>query len=246
VAPEFNIYCDESCHLEHDKQKPMLLGCIWCPKEKVSYFSECIKGLKEQFGVRGELKWTKVSPVNLPFYFALIDWFFLEADLHFRALIVPDKSKLQYDKLEQTHDDVYYQLYFWLLNKIVDPTNTYEIYLDVKDTRSRHKVRNLKNSLCFDKFDFSGQMIQQLRSLRSSDVQLMQLADFFLGAVAYRHRGFKTSTAKLAIDKRIEMYLGFSLIAAPSPSIQKVNFIAGGPIYTQKFDLFVWQPRGEV
>ena len=30
----FNIYCDESCHLEHDRQKVMVLGAVWCPLEK--------------------------------------------------------------------------------------------------------------------------------------------------------------------------------------------------------------------
>jgi len=29
-----NIYCNESCHLEHDRQKVMVLGAIWCPLEK--------------------------------------------------------------------------------------------------------------------------------------------------------------------------------------------------------------------
>ena len=30
----FNVYCDESCHLEHDRQKVMVLGVIWWPLEK--------------------------------------------------------------------------------------------------------------------------------------------------------------------------------------------------------------------
>ncbi len=29
-----NIYCDESCHLENDNQKVMVLGAVWCPFEK--------------------------------------------------------------------------------------------------------------------------------------------------------------------------------------------------------------------
>ncbi len=29
-----NVYCDESCHLEHDRQKAMVLGAIWCPLDK--------------------------------------------------------------------------------------------------------------------------------------------------------------------------------------------------------------------
>ena len=32
----FNIYCDESRHLEHDRQKVMVLGDVWCPLEKIA------------------------------------------------------------------------------------------------------------------------------------------------------------------------------------------------------------------
>ena len=30
----YNIYCDESCHLEHDHLGVMALGAVWCPAEK--------------------------------------------------------------------------------------------------------------------------------------------------------------------------------------------------------------------
>ena len=32
---EYNIYCDESCHLEHDKSNSMSLGAIYCRKDKL-------------------------------------------------------------------------------------------------------------------------------------------------------------------------------------------------------------------
>ena len=31
---EFNVYCDESCHLEHSSSNAMALGAIWCPKQR--------------------------------------------------------------------------------------------------------------------------------------------------------------------------------------------------------------------
>ena len=34
----YNIYCDESCHLQNDKQPVMLIGCTWCPIEEVTSF----------------------------------------------------------------------------------------------------------------------------------------------------------------------------------------------------------------
>ena len=36
---KYNIYCDESCHLEHDNQKYMVLGGIICEKSS----RKCIK-----------------------------------------------------------------------------------------------------------------------------------------------------------------------------------------------------------
>jgi hypothetical protein len=34
MSETFNIYCDESCHLENDHQKAMVLGAVWCPLDK--------------------------------------------------------------------------------------------------------------------------------------------------------------------------------------------------------------------
>lgn len=34
MSETFNLYCDESCHLENDHQKVMVLGAVWCPLEK--------------------------------------------------------------------------------------------------------------------------------------------------------------------------------------------------------------------
>ena len=34
-----NIYCDESCHLEHDDSDIMVLGGISCDKKNIKYIS---------------------------------------------------------------------------------------------------------------------------------------------------------------------------------------------------------------
>jgi len=33
MSQVFNVYCDESCHLENDKQKVMVLGAVWSPRK---------------------------------------------------------------------------------------------------------------------------------------------------------------------------------------------------------------------
>ncbi len=37
---EYNIYCDESNHLEFDKAPVMVLGSIYVPKEKITAINE--------------------------------------------------------------------------------------------------------------------------------------------------------------------------------------------------------------
>ena len=44
MAEEYNIYCDESCHLQNDKMKSMTLGAVMCKKE---YYQTIIQRIKE-------------------------------------------------------------------------------------------------------------------------------------------------------------------------------------------------------
>lgn len=47
----FNIYGDESCHLEHDGQKIMGLGAIICPMSHASEINHQLKMLKVKHGM---------------------------------------------------------------------------------------------------------------------------------------------------------------------------------------------------
>lgn len=95
-----NIYCDESCHLENDRQRAMVLGAISCPKEKAHTVFKHVRSLKvlHKLADDFEIKWTKVSPGKEKFYRDLIEFFFEEDSLTFRGLIVPDKGILQHER----------------------------------------------------------------------------------------------------------------------------------------------------
>ena len=80
---EFNVYCDESCHLEHDKvNKAMALGAVWCPKNKTREINKRLIEIKAKHGIpkESEVKWTKISPCNEPLYRDIIDYFFDDDD----------------------------------------------------------------------------------------------------------------------------------------------------------------------
>lgn len=67
---DYNIYCDESCHLEKDHQKVMVLGAIWCPVLKTKEILDELRDVKIKHGLSNnfELKWTKISPAKIDYY----------------------------------------------------------------------------------------------------------------------------------------------------------------------------------
>lgn len=221
----YNIYCDESCHLENDHQTVMVLGAVWCPLDKKEEIFNRLKEikLKHGFSSQFEVKWTKVSPAKTQFYLDIIDYFFDDDDLHFRTLIVPDKSHLDHEIHQQTHDDFYYKMYFDLLKVILKPDGRYHIYLDYKDTHGGEKTRRLHDVLCNNMYDFSRKIIERVQTVCSKEVVLIQLTDLLTGAISYINRGLSDNDAKVAIVKRISERSGYSLKNSTLLQEQKVN-----------------------
>jgi len=221
----FNVYCDESCHLEHDHQDIMVLGAIWCSLEKTRDIACSIRNIKERNGLAQgfEIKWTKVSPGKIGFYADLIDYFFAEEDLHFRALIVGDKTSLAHEVYGQTHDEWYFKMYFTMLKAILRPNASYRIYLDIKDTRSAPKVKKLQDVLCNNAYDFSRELIQKVQTVRSHEVEQLQLADLLIGAIAYANRNLSASSAKQRLVELIRERSGYSLTLSTLYKEEKLN-----------------------
>ena len=135
----YNIYCDESCHLEHDGESAMTIGGVWCPQSKKDEIFHRIREIKEEHGLSKsfEIKWNKVSPGQLDFYMDIVNYFFDNSDLHFRVLVIPNKQELKHELFNQTHDDFYYKMYFNMLKTLFIPGCGYNIYIDIKDTRGQ-------------------------------------------------------------------------------------------------------------
>ncbi|GHT43557.1 hypothetical protein FACS189438_1000 [Bacteroidia bacterium] len=228
---EYNIYCDESCHLENDHINVMVLGAIWCSKEKKSEIFKRIREIKLEHGLSKdfEIKWNKVSPAKQNFYMRLIDYFFDDGEIHFRALIIPDKSKLNHSAFLQTHDDFYYKTYFNLLKIILTPSNSYNIYIDIKDTKSQEKVERLAGILRNNHYDYKKEIVKHIQQIKSHEAELLPLADLLIGAIAYHHRELASNTAKLSIIKRIQERSGYSLDKSTLSREDKLN-------------LFIWKP----
>ncbi len=221
----YNIYCDESCHLENDKQTVMVLGAVWCPLEKKDEIFRRIKEIKIKHGLSSsfEIKWTKVSPAKTQFYLDIMDYFFDDDDLHFRVIIIPDKNKLTHEIYSQTHDEFYYKMYFDMLKVILKPQAKYRIYLDYKDTRGAEKVKRLHDVLSNNLYDFSRQIIERVQTVNSKEVQLIQLADLLIGAISYVNRGLSSNSAKVKLVNRMSNRSGYSLKRTTLLQEEKVN-----------------------
>lgn len=225
----YNIYCDESCHLEHDNAKVMAIGGVWCPEDRKDAIFNDIRDIKRKHGLSPslEIKWHKVSKGKIDFYLDIVNYFFHNDNLHFRVLVA-NKEEHNHEKYDITHDELYYKLYFDMLKTIFEPESAYNIYIDIKDTRSQEKVEGLHEALCNNHYDFDRKLIRKVQQVRSHEVELVALADLLIGAITYVNRGLNGNSAKERIVELIKEKTGYSLTSST--------------LYREtKFNVYIWK-----
>jgi hypothetical protein len=229
----FNVYCDESCHLEHDEIPVMAWGAVYCSAAETHAIANVLRELKTEHGLAPdfEAKWTKVSPGKADFYLALVDRFLADDRLRFRGLVVPDKGLLDHQRFDQSHDDWYYKMYFTMLRPIFCAPHRYRIYLDLKDTRGGPRTRKLHEVLANSLYDFDRECIERVQQVRSHESEMLQIADILIGALTYANRNLAGSPAKSAIVARLRERLGQNALTRTS------TFAA------TKFNILVWRSR---
>lgn len=228
----FQLYIDESCHLEHDNHSVMAMGLVKVSQvdspQLKSHFVELLKSYKNPT----ELKWNTLSASRLPLYFALIDAFVKEPII-FRTVLVKNKSNLDHEAFNAgDHDNFYYKMIYLALNSEYvlpkytdDNENDYRVFLDIKDTRGRERLLTLQEVL--DK-KFKGQSpFVTFQHLRSQDNFWLQLSDFLLGAVTFKARGLQkemnASMVKCQVVDYLEKAIGYNLNEGTPPWEPKFN-----------------------
>lgn len=88
----------------------------------------------------------------------------------------------------------------------------------------------MRNVLCNNTYDFNKEVVARVQQVRSHEVELVELADFFTGALSYVHRELASSEAKLKIIEKIRMKSGYSL---------KLSTL----VREEKFNIFIWKGR---
>lgn len=225
-----NIYCDESCHLEHDDSNIMVIGGVWCSKNKVKVISDKIKNLKRIHGIRSntEIKWVKVSKNKEEFYKKLIELFF-EEDINFRCIVITDKSKLRHKDYNQDHNTFYDKMYYYMLLNIIESNEKYNVYVDIKDSYTNEKCIILNEYISNKYNDKDKEIIQKIQPINSKESQLLQLADILIGAISYCNRQINTNNTKCDILKLIKQKSGLDLLHTTGYG-------------RRKFNIFMWDP----
>lgn len=230
-----NFYCDESCHLEHDHSRFMVLGTVYCLKDDVKTINERIKEIKRQNNISAfsEVKWSKLCSTNFKLYKDLLSFFFDESiNLSFRAIII-DKNELNHKKFRQTHEDFYYKMYFYLLQTKIQPFMRNKIYMDEKDTQNAKRVKNLTYVLKKQFYDFSNNKILPIQVIKSHEIQIMQLTDILTGSISYSlNNQDKKNLGKKNIIDFIEKNINFKF--------NKMKNFHG-----MKFDLFYFMKKDQ-
>lgn len=228
---KYNVYCDESCHLEHDGINKMVMGCTWVPHQEVKSMHRSIMEIKRRHGFRCEAKWKKVSPGKAAMYEELLRFFFSNDYLNFRCVVVSDKNKLDHQAFNAgSHDAFYYKMFYQVLQTVVDASNSYNIYMDIKDTQSSSRIMILRDVLRRQYADPDGRVISRIQQIRSHETGILQICDMLIGAVAYRNRDLKTSAAK---GRLVEIVEGLSR--------QKLNVTSARDI--NKLNIFIFEPQ---
>lgn len=215
MSKTFNIYCDESTHLQHDGMPFMMIAYISVGYNQMKQHKEQLKAIRAKHKAKGEIKWSNVSGGMYPYYADLIDYFFSN-DLNFRSIIV-DKSQIDESKEEFTYDDFYFRMYYQLIHHKINQGYNYNIYFDIKDTRSHKKLARLKDMLQWNA------SIRNFQFIRSHESSFMQLTDLIMGAINYKLREKNKVIAKNKLIEKIESHCKVPITKSTPKAANKFN-----------------------
>ena len=231
---EYNVYCDESCHLNVNNSKYMLIGAVYCPKFKTKKINEYIEHLKQNYNLsyKIELKWNKVDKKTEKLYMDIINYFFNNDDLKFRVIVI-DKTKLNHKKYNQTENEFYHKAYYEMLKYIIIPGNSYNIYPDIKDSNSYYSHQIMLKYLRIKMSDINKKTIKKVQPIKSYESPILQINDILIGALSYYYRNLSENSVKVNIVNEIS-------------KLYQNSFDISSYYNNSKFNIFIWRAKDDI
>lgn len=202
------VYCDESrpetIFSNNSTDRYMVIGGIWVNNTERKKVKNKMNYLKKKYKIKGEIKWTKVSPMSLDFYKEMLEYFFENEEIRFRCIVV-DSYKIDLEKYHNSDGELgFYKFYYQLLNKWIDGNESYRIYLDNKSNKDGNRLHELKRIL--NAVSFSS--IESVLSVNSGESIFVEIVDVLIGAVGYKYNNYGNSESKRSLVDMIENYIG--------------------------------------
>src|SRR6266699_354246 len=197
---EYTIYCDESRHDHSEENRYMVIGSLWVPRFRKADLTREFRAVREAVGLKGEIKWSKVSQKKLNAYRRLADFFFDQQDLVFRGVVV-DQWRVG-ARTSQDRELGFYQFYFQMLRKWIGAGDRYLVLVDFKKNKGADRYTTLRRLL--ENRTKGTAWIDDLTVINSYESPLAQLCDFLTGAAAAAWCGFRADTAKARLASYIE------------------------------------------
>lgn len=108
---------------------------------------------------------------------------------------------------------------------MLNPNDRYHIYLDIKDSKSGEKVSKLHDVLCNNAYDFQRQIIERVQTVRSHEIEQLQLADLLIGCVLAANRNNELSEAKRSLMEKMRQLSKYCLTRTTLIRERKVNLL---------------------
>lgn len=237
------LYGDESCHLDHDGAKYMIIGLVCCAQEDKASLVNDIREIlsKHKFNRFSEFKWTKISPGNSKVYKDLFAYFIQDHRIFFRG-VMAEKSQIKNELLGQSHSEFYGKMYYRAIQYIAvngygmyNQYDNYKIFIDISDTIGRSRIDNLRK--IFYKM-FVNRDLEKgitIQEVRSDEAVLLQLADLICGAIQFLFRS-QYRTGKPGKSEISQMLAEQYYLSENQQNIFSNN---------QKFNILNWRGRAK-
>jgi hypothetical protein len=202
------VYVDESSQTKH---RYLVLGAVVVRLISSQIINDIIAKARLPELPNNEMKWTKVSKAKLPAYKRVVDAFFDRSEsIHFHSLFV-DTTKQDHKKFNGGDSEIgFNKEVYQLANKVSQlcPNDYFHIYPDYRDTKSTpEELRLILNRGAAKRGDPRDWPIRRIQFRDSKDVQLLQLVDILIGAIAFQLNGHDkapdASAAKVELAKHV-------------------------------------------
>lgn len=208
--PYFDAYIDESSQTAH---RYLVLGGVVIQTASVSNLNQDIGRIRApELDNNGEMKWTKVSQRKLPAYIRLVDLFFqpqFANGPHFHSLVV-DTHQIDNRRYNEGDRELGFSKEIYQLARKFGRLygGLFHIYLDHRDTNQLpDKVRTILNFGIRKHGDNRDWPYRRMQFRRSHETPLIQMADIFSGAIAYRLNGHHLAEDASPAKKELSNYI---------------------------------------